>query len=417
MVDAGGMRDKELYATILGVRSPWQVVDVALDVPAGEVAVFIAFGADAPLPCPRCGVACSRYDSRERRWRHLDTCQYHTILVAEVPRVRCQDHGVLQVTVPWAEPGSRFTALFEVLVIDWLKETSISAVARTLRLSWDEVDGIMGRAVQRGLKRRDRRPSKRIGVDETSFQKRHEYVTVVSDAVDGVVLYVADDHKQGSLDGFYEDLTPEAREQIEAVAMDMWKPYIASTVKYVPDAKRKIGFDKFHVASHLGKAVDRVRREEHGGLMAMGNTRLKGTKYLWLENPLKMSAGRRWNLEQLRKSSLRTARAWGIKELAMSLWDYIGRGWAKRAWEDWLSWAMRSRLEPVKRVARMIKEHLWGIINAIVLNVTNGRAEGLNSKIQRVKRMACGYRNRQRFRNAIYFHLGGLDLYPRIGTV
>lgn len=182
----------------------------------------------------------------------------------------------------------------------------------------------------------------------------------------------------------------------------------------MPDALLKIAFDKFHVAGHLGEAVDRVRRGEHRGLMEMGSSKLTGTKYLWLENPLTMRAERRWDLEQLRKSTLQTARAWGIKELAMSLWDYTSRGWAKLAWEGWLSWAMRSRLEPVKRVARMIKQHLWGIINAIVLKATNARAEGVNSRIQRVKRMACGFRNRQRFRNAIYFHLGGLDLYPRI---
>jgi transposase len=408
------MRDKELYATILGVRPPWQVLDVALDAQEGEIEVFIGAEPDVPLPCPRCETLCSRYDTRQRRWRHLDTCQYRTILVAEVPRIRCQDHGILQITVPWAEPGSRFTALFEALAIDWLKEASISAVARMLRLSWDEVDGIMSRAVERGLKRRARQPSQRIAVDETSFQKRHEYVTVVSDAVDGVVLYVADDRKQSSLDGFYDGLGAEALEAVEAVVMDMWGPYIASTIKYVPGAARKIGFDKFHVAGHLGEAVDRVRRQEHRGLTAVGSSRLKGTKWLWLENPLTMSEDRRWDLESLRKSSLKTARAWGIKELAMSLWNYSSRGWALKAWRRWLSWAMRSRLEPVKRVARMIQEHLWGIINAIVLGVTNGRAEGLNSKIQRIKRMACGYRNRQRFRNAIYFHLGALDLYPRM---
>jgi len=128
--------------------------------------------------CPECGKACRRYDTRTRTWRHLDTMQYRTLLTADVPRVECTEHGVKQVQVPWALPGSRFTAMLEALVIDWLKESSTSAVARLLGMSWDEVDGVMRRAVARGLGRRKSQPLRAIGLDETSFQRRHEYVTV-----------------------------------------------------------------------------------------------------------------------------------------------------------------------------------------------------------------------------------------------
>ena len=124
------MRDKDLYAQILGIKSPWQVVDVELSVSKGEVTVQVEQEAGAKSCCPSCGKASPGYDSRRRRWRHLDTCQYKTILVAEVPRVKCEEHGVVTVSVPWAEPGSGFTAMFEALVIDWLKEASISAVSR-----------------------------------------------------------------------------------------------------------------------------------------------------------------------------------------------------------------------------------------------------------------------------------------------
>ena len=150
------------------------------------------------------------YDTRERRWRHLDTCQYRTILIAAAPRVRCPVHGVGQVTIPWAEAGSRFTALFEALAIDWLREASLTAVARQLGLSWDEVDGIQARAVGRGLARRVLTPPQRIGVDETSFQKRPEYVTVVCDLERDVVLHVADEHKETSLADFYQTVGPAA---------------------------------------------------------------------------------------------------------------------------------------------------------------------------------------------------------------
>ena len=177
------MRDQELYQKILGIELPWRVVGVEFDVEDEEVRVRVA-NAKTKLPCPRCGRHCSRYDTRPRRWRHLDTCQYPTILVADVPRVECEVDGVLQVHVPWAEVGSRFTALFEMLIIDWLKEASISAVARLFGLTWEAVDGIQQRAVRRGRARRQserRALPKHLGVDETSFRKRHDYVTVVID--------------------------------------------------------------------------------------------------------------------------------------------------------------------------------------------------------------------------------------------
>jgi hypothetical protein len=143
--------------------------------------VSVEHDQEARLYCPKCEGRGSRYDSRERRWRHLDTMQYRTILVAEVPRIRCGKHGVVQVTVPWSDPKSRFTALFEALVIDWLKEASFSAVARQLSLTWDQIAGIQDRAVRRGLSRRKKQRPRRIGVDETSFRKHAEYITVVND--------------------------------------------------------------------------------------------------------------------------------------------------------------------------------------------------------------------------------------------
>jgi transposase len=405
------MRDHELYARILGIQPPWRVHDVKLRLEAGEVQIYVT-GDRAGFACPSCGKACSGYDSRERRWRHLDTCQYRTIVIAEVPRVRCEEHGVVQVAVPWAEPGSRFTALFEALAIDWLHEASMSAVARQLGLSWDEVDGIQGRAVARGLARRKLAAPQRIGVDETSFQKRHEYVTVVCDLDREVVVYVADDHKETSLDGYYASLDAPALAGLRVVCMDMWRPYIASTRRHVPEADAKIAFDKFHVAKQLGDAVDRVRRGENKELQAAGDETLTGTKHWWLTNPEKMDATRWRQFASLRASTLKTARAWALKELAMTLWGYARRGWAEKAWKAWLSWALRCRLVPMRKVAETVRKYLCGILNAIMYRATNALTEGMNSRIQEIKRTACGYRNRERFRNAIYFHLGGLDLYP-----
>ena len=154
-------------------------------------------------------------------------CEYRTTIVAQVPRVRCDDHGVKQVHVPWGDPGSRFTSAFEAFAIGWLQDATVAAVARRLRLTWDQVDGIMQRAVRRGLARREEHVPAHIAVDETSFQKRHEYVTVVTDRESGCVLYVADDRRMESLDGFFAQFEPSELLAIESVTMDMWKPYIA----------------------------------------------------------------------------------------------------------------------------------------------------------------------------------------------
>ena len=285
-------------------------------------------------------------------------------------------------------------------------------MARQLSLSWDQVAGIQDRAVRRGLARRKPQRPRRIGVDETSFRKRSEYITVVNDLDRDRVLWIGDSRKKSTLSAFYAELGPEGCARLESVAMDMWAPYIASTREHVPDADRRIVFDKFHIAQHLGRAVDEVRRAENRELVREGDDRLKKTKYLWLMNPDRMSQERWEGFASLRDSQLRVARAWAIKESAMMLWDYVRRGWAERAWKGWYDWAIRSRLSPIKRVARLIKYYWDGVINAATTNVTNARSEGLNSKIQWIKRKACGYRNRQRFHNAIYFHLADLDLYP-----
>jgi transposase len=406
------MRDRDLYAQILGIKSPWQVTDVELELADEQVIVHVEQKAGTKQCCPSCGEMSPGYDSRRRSWRHLDTCQYRTILVADVPRVKCKEHGVVTVSVPWAEPGSGFTAMYEALVIDWLKEASISAVSRLMGLSWNAIDGIMQRAVTRGLARREAISPTHIGVDETAFKKRHDYVTVVSDQDAGTVLHVGSDRKKATLKTWYSNLTEEQREAIESVSMDMWPAFINATLESLPDAEDKIAFDKFHVAKYLGEAVDKVRRQEHKALMAEGSDSLKGSKYDWLYNPRNMTRKQKLRFKSLRDSTLKTARAWAIKELAMSLWQYVSKTWAEKGWKRWLSWAVRCRLDPIKEVAKTIKAHLWGILNAVVLKVSNGPSEGLNSRIKMIKVRSRGFRNKERFANAIYFHLGGLNLYP-----
>ena len=403
---------RTLYTTLLGLKAPWEITDVELTQPPGEVHIRVALPEGALWVCPQCQSAAPIHDHQERHWRHLDTCQFPTFVHTRVPRLKCPTHGIKQLPVPWAETGSRFTAMFEALAIDWLRHASVKAVADQLRISWAEADGIMQRAVRRGLERRTLTTPRHAGVDETSFQKRHEYVTVVSDLERGTVVHVADDRGRAALDGFWTSLTATQRERVEAVAMDMWEPYIQSTREPLPGAEAKIVFDKFHVAQHLGNAVDLVRRQEYRARMAAGDPILKGTKYRWLENP----RGRDWSAARaftlLREMVTRVGRAWAIREAAMALWDLRYPGVADRNFAAWHRWARRSRLEPVRKVAAMIKRHWVNIRTYFTHRITNAGAEAINAKIQAAKRRACGFRSRVRFRTAIYFHCGGLDLYP-----
>lgn len=217
------MRDRDLYAKILNLPEPWTVIDVELDIKGKSVTVYLGRRKEAGLECPECSRACPGYDTQPRRWRHLDTCQFETILAADVPRCSCPEHGVKQVRVPWAEPGSRFSALFECLAIDWMRECGRAATARQLDLSWSEADGIMQRAVDRGLARRPATTAPVLGVDEKSFQGR-EFVTVVCDLGGGTVLHVADGRGSDALKECYRAMTPEQRGAVEAVAMDMHHP-------------------------------------------------------------------------------------------------------------------------------------------------------------------------------------------------
>jgi len=407
------MQDRELYRQILGIEAPWLVERVELKLAEGEVHVYLEHGEITSWLCPECGAGCQLYDHQEeRRWRHLDTCQYQTILHARPPRTKCAEHGVRVAKLSWAEPSSRFTALMERLVIDWLRSASQKAVGEQLGLSWDEIHGIMERAVERGLKRREAEALPLLGVDEKAFRKGHKYFTLVNDLERSRVLYVGEDRTQASLDGFWGTLSAAQRDSIQAVAMDMWDPYVASVMENVPDGGKKIVYDKFHIAKHLGEAVDKVRRKENRTLRAAGDDRLTGTRYDWLRNPAAMEPADRQAFAELRRSGLKTARAWALKETAMALFSYRYERPARKHFRWWHGWAVRSRLRSMLDVARTLQRRFENIITYLRHRVTNAASESINAKIQWVKYTARGFRNKENFKAAILFHCGGLDLAP-----
>ncbi len=410
------MRDNGLYRTILGLRVPWLVKDVRLDKEKKEVEVFVEWPPSRTVSCPVCGEEVPVYDHRERRWRHLDTCNYRTVIVAAVPRGNCPADGVRQVAVPWADDHSRFTALFEALAIEWMREASVSAVAKRMGLSWDEAFGIEERAVRRGLARRKAESVKYIGVDEKSFQRRHEYVTVLCDLEKGCVLDVGDGRTAACLEAMLVGLTEKQRAKIEGIAMDMWEPYVQAVDAAIPLGRSKIVFDKFHVLRHVNEGVDKVRRKEAKELAEKGDARLKRTKYLWLRNPANFARDKWREFAGLRKSNLKVARAWAMKETIRELWNYCYEGAARNLFTKWYRWVMRSGLEPMKAKARLMKAYLDNILTYLRHRITNAVTEGINAKIQWIKYTAHGYASRRNFKAAILFHCGGLDLYPATHT-
>jgi len=406
---------EEFYTNLLGITEPWEVTSIKRDSKSKEVTAIVALKRDLPFLCPLCGSPAKLHDHRSRRWRHLDSCNHKTIVEADIPRVVCAEHGVKQLTVTWALKGSRFTAEFESTVLLWLERDPISTVAENFWLSWDEVDGIMSRAVARGLTRRKKTAPKNIGIDETSFQKHHQYVTVILDKDTDSIIDILDDRKAITLNTWFKTQEKSDFNRLESITMDMWDPFINAVKKNFKDAENLIAFDRFHVSQHFCKALDKVRSEEHRAFQASNNqSPLTRSKYQWLTNSQRTDnrATRRKEFMQLTRLNLKTARAWQIKEAASTLWNYSYLGAAERNWRHLLGWISRCRLKQVIAVGKMVRRYFWGILNAIQFKVNNSMLEAKNACIQRIKKIACGFRNKNRFKNAILFHLGGLDLQP-----
>ncbi len=313
--------------------------------------------------------------------------------------------------VPWAEPQGRFTLLFERFAVEvLLASASVSQACELLNIGWETAHEMMGRAVKRGLERRQLEAMKHLGMDEKSFGRGQSYVTLLTDLEQSRVIDVVEDRTAEAAEELWQGLTPEQKQAVEAVAVDMWEPFIKTIEKEVPDAD--IVHDKFHVSGYLGKAVDQVRRQEHKELMAQGDETLKGTRQLWLYNPENFSSEQRTEFGALKDLHLKVARAWAAKELFTKFWDYQEEGWARRFFKDWFGWVSRSRLQPVVEVAQMLKRHLENLLTYLKHHITNAVTEGLNSKIQSIKSNARGFRNFKNYRIRILFFCGKLDLYP-----
>lgn len=256
------------YGLLLGINSPWQVRRVDLKLEANRVEVDVGHDPDSAVVCPECGRDCPRSDhAPQRQWRHLDVMQFATIIRARVPRCECPEHGVVTVKVPWAEPHGRFTLMFEAFAVTVIEAArSFVQAMEILKVDWHTIQEIVRRAGERGLLRRSTEAVKHVGMDEKSFGRGQDYVSLMTDLSGRRVLDVVKDRDTASALKLWECLPEPQRERVEAVALDM-SPEFTSAAQQA--ARRAvIVYDKFHVAKHLNEAVDKVRREEHRRLPA-----------------------------------------------------------------------------------------------------------------------------------------------------
>ena len=401
-------------SAILRLAPHWFVGKVACEHEAHEAHIWIHAQPEA-LVCPVCKAASPIHDhTDERIWRHVDMCEYRAFLHASIPRVHCREHGVRQVAIHWADPRLQLTMAMEQRVLDILKETkTTTGAARALGLGWDQVHGVMKRAVQRGMARRKEQTFAYVAVDEKALLKGQNYVTLIYDLDHSTVIDVVEGRTTESLVGFWKSVKYEIRENIKGVAMDMWPAYIGATMACIPEAKDKIVHDRFHVAQHMGKAVDDTRIEEHRRLKSEGNLSLSGTKHWWLYGHERLSPKRSQDLAVLVQTDLKTAEAWLAKENLRHLWTMPTVELAKQYGLNWAQAAIDTGLKPVIKVANMVVEHIDQIANYAKHRISTGKAEGINSVVMAIKRAARGYRTWTSFRTAILFFCGGLDLYPR----
>ena len=402
----------EHYRRLLLLPEPWEVTKVEDDLVGQSVTVWLRWPDGAKVPCPVCGKPMPIYDRMpERSWRHLSVMQYRLELRCAVPRCDCEQDGVKTMSVPWAEPGSRFTLHFESFAVAVIAACrSLSQAAELLGLHWDSVQRIIEQAVSRGLARRNLDGVTRVGLDEKSFLRGQSYVSLMTDLTGRRVLDVVPGRDTVSGLKLWASLSKEQVSGVEAVAMDMGASFIAATHQAAPNAD--IVHDRFHVSKPLNEAVDHTRRDESAELAGEGDDTLKRTRFLWLHGTV--PDDRKQHFESLLESNLRTAKAWAYKEQMVEFWHQPDADAGNAFFQQWYRSVMSSRLPRVKKVAKTLKAHLGGLLTYFKHRISNALTEGFNSKIQALKADARGFRKFENYRTRILFFCGRLDLAPHL---
>jgi len=364
---------------------------------------------------PRCGCCGQRVRrtkgrTKRRLWRDLKIRKLPLVLAYTPRRIVCPGCGVRVEKVPWADRWSRATKSLARAVAELARRTDLSTVADQFSINWKTVASIIRRAVEWGLARRRKRPLRVLGVDEVSRKRGHKYLTLVYDLQHGELVWIGKDRTTETLRRFFDELGPHGSRNLQAVCMDMWAPYRDVVSQRAPQAT--ICFDRFHVVRHLNAAVDEVRRSLVRKLAGPTRALIKGTRFVLLKNPWNLTPKQKRSLSSLVRSNHPLARAWYLKEDFQRFWGYLHETWAWRHLDHWLWWASHSRLEPFKQFARMIRTHKEGILAWTKLRISNGALEGMNNKVKLVSHRSYGFRNDDRYMEAIYHNCAGLPLPP-----
>ena len=402
---------KEFYGQSLELKAPWKVVEVMIDGEARQVRIRVECARGEVWGDPETNERAEIKDWEERTWRHLDTCQFETIITAKVPRLLLKSGRTLTASVPWAAPRGRFTLSFEAHVIALLQHCrTVRGAALLAGITEDAADGVMRRAVARGLMRRELEPPQVLGFDEKAIRKGQRYTTIMTDLENGAVIDLVEGRTTEATLGLLALLPEGSKDSVQAVAMDMWPAYIAAVAQALPEAA--IVFDKFHIKKHLNEAVDKIRRQEHRQLSAAGNLTLKDSKYLWLRRHRDLCKEAAERFRSLLIQDLQTGTAWALKENFDRFWGYTSQAWALKFLWDWVETARATDLSPLAKAADMIEKHAEGILNYLMHPITNAAAEGINSVIQSLKHAARGLPRFESLRIRVLFFLGKLNLKP-----
>lgn len=363
--------------------------------------------------CPECGRLCPTYDRMKelRRFEYVPLWGIAVFFAYRMRRVNCRRCGVKVERVPWCDGKNQLTTTYRWFLAKWARRLAWSEVAVIFRTSWDSVCRAVEYAVEWGLAHRRLAGVKAVGVDEISWGKGHAYLTLVYQIGGGVkrLLAVAEDRTEESLRGALDSLGRRACRRVKFVASDMWKPYLTVIREKLGTAVQVL--DRFHIMQHFGKALDEIRAEESRQLKRDGyEPVLKHSRWCLLKRPENLTDKETVRLSEVLKYNLASVRAYLHREEFQRFWEYRSGTWAGKFLDEWTSRVMRSRLEPMKQVARMLRSHQQLILNWFAAKgaISSGAVEGLNNKAKVVTRRSYGFRGFKVARLALFHTLGHL---------
>ncbi|MDP1815341.1 MAG: ISL3 family transposase [Leadbetterella sp.] len=340
--------------------------------------------------CSGCGQVCFwSWDCRETRIRDLSAFKLKTYLLISKHRTNCPDCGVKIERLDFVDPYSRCTNRFEEFVARLSRISSLKQIARLLELNWKTVKAIDKKYLEKQFAIPDYEGLRLLAVDEIASHKGYHFFTVVMDLERTRVVWVGKDRKKETLDQFFKELGQERINLIEAVACDMWDPYIASIKENAPDAK--IVFDKFHVIKNYSQVIDKVRNIEFKKAVCEKKEAIKGTKYLLLKNKDKLKKDQKEQLKTLLKLNENINITYILKDALKRLWSYKSHYWANRFLDSWIKMAKASNILPLIKFTQMLSNYRYGLINHCYYPISTGPLEGMNNKIKVIKRIAYGF--------------------------